>query len=153
MDFFRVAGVAHIHFEKESVELRFGQPVDAFLFDRILGGQHHEWKWQRNRGAVNGDLILLHRLQQGGLSLGRSAIDFVREQDLAEDRPAPQHEVVALAIEDRDARDVGRKQIGRELDALVLAPENVRKRFRERRLGDAGDALEQHVSVGQQSNQ
>jgi limonene-1,2-epoxide hydrolase len=36
--------------------------------------------------AADGDLVLLHRLEQGGLGLGRRAVDLVGEDDVREDR-------------------------------------------------------------------
>ena len=72
--------------EQEAVELRLGERIDALLLDRILGRDHHEMVGQAVGVAVDGDGALLHRLQQGGLGLGRGAVDLVGEQQFAEDR-------------------------------------------------------------------
>ena len=66
---------------------------------------------------------LLHRLQQGGLGLGRRAVDLVGQQQLAEDRPAGQGEAAGLEVEQVGADDVAGHQVGRELDAAEIEPE------------------------------
>ena len=42
---------------------------------------------QRVGGLSDAYLPLLHRLQQRGLSLGRSSVDFVGQQNVREHRP------------------------------------------------------------------
>ena len=51
------------------------------------------------------------------------------------------------------ADDVGRQQVGRELDALELRRRGVGERLDQQRLGQARHALEQHVPVGEQADQ
>jgi len=97
--------------------------------------------------AVDGDLALLHGLEQGGLRLGRGAIDFIREEECGEDRALDEGELVALEVEDVCAGDVRGHQVGRELDAVVLAPEDARERADEERLGHARHALHQRVLI------
>ena len=48
------------------------------------------------------------------------------------------------------AGDVGRHQVGRELDAAELEPERQAERPHQQRLGGAGHAFEQHVAARQQ---
>ena len=148
-----MAGIAHRHPQQEAVELRLRQPIDAFLLDRVLRRQHQERLRQRQRRPLDRDLEFLHRFQQGGLRLGRGAVDLVGEQHLAEDRSLAQDELVGLAVEDVGAGDVARQQVRRELDALVLAAEDAGERLGERRLGDAGDAFDQDVPGGEQGDE
>ena len=70
------------------------------------------------RHAVDGDLLLLHRLEQRGLRLRRGPVDLVGEHDLGNDRPGAELEVAGLLVVDRDAGDIARQQIRGELDAL-----------------------------------
>src|SRR3546814_5071992 len=42
-------GVVDQHLEQEAVELRLGERIRAFLFDRVLRGQRHERRRQRER--------------------------------------------------------------------------------------------------------
>ena len=78
---------------QEPVPLRFGQRVGALHLDGILGGQHQERPGQPIAGAVDGDLPLLHALQQGGLRLGRGPVDLVGDHDVGEDRARPEFEL------------------------------------------------------------
>ena len=63
--------------------------------------QDDEGLGQRVRHAVDGDLLLFHRLEQGGLGLGRGAVDLVGQDDLGHDRARPELELVGLLVEDR----------------------------------------------------
>ena len=63
LGFFFQAGVAETEADEEAVELGLGQAVDAFLLDRVLGRQDHEWLGQRQSRALDGDLVLLHRFE------------------------------------------------------------------------------------------
>ena len=107
----------------EAIELRLRQRVGALLLDRVLRGQHEERLRQRHDAAGHGDVMLLHRLEQGGLRLGRRAVDFVGENDVGEDRPLDELELApALGgfLQNVGAGDVGRHQVGRELDAAEV---------------------------------
>src|ERR687887_413966 len=57
--------------EQEAIELRLGQRIGALLLDGILGGDDHERRAEHMAAAVDGDRLLLHGLEQGGLGLGR----------------------------------------------------------------------------------
>src|SRR4030095_6977252 len=78
----------HIDLEHESIELRSRQWIGAFLFQRVLCREYEKWLLQMIGGAGRGDAAFLHRLEQRGLRLRRCPVDFVRQQDLSEDRPA-----------------------------------------------------------------
>jgi hypothetical protein len=54
---------------------------------------------------------------------------------------------VRVLLHDVRADDVGRHQVGRELDARELQVQHVGERVHEARLADARDALEQHVAT------
>ncbi len=144
-DLFRLARIGERVLEQEAVELRLGQRISALLLDRILGRDHHEALAERMGLAVQRDMALLHRLQQRGLRLGRGAVDLVRQQQLAEDRPAADHEAGRLEIELVGADNVARQEIGRELDAPELQPQARREALRQQRLGCAGWTFEQHM--------
>ena len=105
------------------------------------------------RVAVDGDLVLLHRLQQRGLGLGACPVDLVREQDLREHRPGPELELAYLLVEGADTGDVRGQQVWRELDAAERAVEGARERLGEHGLAHAGHVLDQEVAFTQQSDQ
>ena len=57
-----------------------------------------------------------------------------------------------LVVDDR-ADEVGREQVGRELDARELGVDRVAERAHRERLGEAGDALEQDVPAREQADE
>ena len=72
--------------EHEAVELGLGQRIGPLLLDRVLRGQDEEGVGQAVPLAADGDLALLHRLEEGRLGLGRGAVDLVGQDDVGEDR-------------------------------------------------------------------
>ena len=56
--------------EQEPVELSLRQGVSALILDRVGRGKDVERRLQDERLALDGDLALLHRFQEGGLCLG-----------------------------------------------------------------------------------
>ena len=115
-------GVAHVHQEHEAVELRLGQRVGALLLDGVLGGEDQERQVQRVGLAAGGDPVLLHRLEQRRLRLGRRAVHLVGEDDVGEQRPPDEAELAVpggpVLLEDVGAGDVRGHQVRGELDAV-----------------------------------
>ena len=70
--------------------------------------------------AIHGDAILLHDFQERGVRLGRSAVDFIGQQELREDRAGAKAELLRLHVQDWRAGDVRRHQVGRELNPAEL---------------------------------
>src|SRR6266851_3534676 len=105
------------------------------------------------RLAVDGDLPLLHRLEQRGLCLGARAVDLVSKQDLGKHRPGPELEIVELLVEGAHAGHVRRKQVRGELDAPERAVERTGERFGEHRLADPGHVFDQEVTFAEQGDQ
>ncbi len=60
---------------------------------------------------------------------------------------------VSLSSSTSEPENVGRHQVGRALDALVLEPQHDAERFDEPRLGKAGNADEQRVTAGQERDE
>ncbi len=114
-------GVADLQLEEEAVELGLGQRVGAFLLDGVLRRHHEEGRFERVRCAIDGDAALLHGFEEGGLRLGRGAVDLVGEEDLREDRPVLELELAPVRRLDDDggAGDIRGHQVGRELDAVA----------------------------------
>ena len=113
--------------EEEAIELGFGQRVSAFEFDGVLRGEHEERLGQTVARAAHGAGMLLHGFEQCGLRLGRRAIDLIGEQDVGEDGALDEGPGAAAAggifFDDVGAGDVGRHQVGRELDAFEIEAE------------------------------
>ena len=150
-------GIGDEHFEHEPVELRFGQRVRAFLLDRVLRGEHEERVGHLMPDAADRDLPLLHRFEQRGLRFRRRAVDFVGQNDVREDRPGEKPELAlaggAVLFDDVGARDVGRHQVGRELNAAEREVQRAGQRAHQQRLGQAGHAFQQAVAAGEQGDQ
>ena len=116
--FRRRRGVSQVNPHQKPVELRLGQGKSADLVLRVLRGDHEEGFGQRHGLAVQGHLPLLHGFEQRALRFGRCAVDFIRQHQLREDRATLKAELAGVAIEDRDAEDIGRQKIAGELHAL-----------------------------------
>ena len=121
--FLVAVGVLDLDKKHEAIQLRLRQRVGALLLDGVLRGKHKEWFRQRHDAAGHGNVMLLHGLKQGGLRLGRGAVDFVGQNDVGEDRPLDELELApALGglLQNVGAGDVGRHQVGCELDAAEV---------------------------------
>ena len=100
---------------------------------------------------------LLHGFEQRRLRLGRRAVDFVGQQDVRKNRA--RHEGPGAAagggvlFDDVGAGDVGRHQVGRELDALEDQAERLRQRAHQQRLGRSRQAGDQAVAAHEQGDQ
>ena len=146
-------GVAQAHAHQETVELRFRQPEGAELLMRILRRHYEKWLRERMRHAVDADLPLFHRLEQGALRLGAGAVDLVGQQQLREHRSGPELELLGDPIEHRDADDVGRQQVAGELEPPPIKPQHPCECVRERGFAYPGHVLEQQVSARQQAGE
>ena len=150
---FRQVGDHHV--EHEAVKLRFGQWVSAFHFNRVLRREHEERFRQGMAHAGGGDLVLLHRFEQRGLRLGRSAVDFVGQNHVGEDRAGHKGHAPSLAgfLENFRACDVRRHEVGRELDALEPEMKDLRDGFHQECLGEAGRAGDETMPAGEQRDE
>ena len=88
-------GIDDVDLEEEAVELRLGEGIGALLLERVLGGEHMERRRQVVAHAGDGDVMLLHRLQQRRLGARAGAVDLVGHQELGEDRAGHEAEGAA----------------------------------------------------------
>ena len=155
--FLAVARIVDVDHEQEAVELGLGQRIGAFLLDGVLRGQHEERILHRMVDAADGGLAFLHRFEQGGLRLGRRAVDFVGQHDVGEDRPGQELEGPLpgdrIVLNDFRAGDVGRHEVGRELDALERQVERLGQRAHHQGLGQARNADEQGMAAAEDRHQ
>ncbi len=98
-------------------------------------------------------LVLLHDLQQRRLDLRGRAVDLVREQEVAEHRAELGVEAARVGAVDARADEIGRHEVRRELESLEGPAEHVGDGLDRERLGQAGDAFEQHVAAGEQRDE
>ena len=67
------------------------------------------------------------------------------------DEPDLAPAAAAILLDHLGADDVGRHQVGRELDAVELEVDRLRERLDQQRLGEAGHAAQQHVAAGEEA--
>ena len=123
------------------------------MLHRVLGSQHDEGLGQRVGDAVDGQLPLLHGLQQAGLGLGAGAVDLVRQDDLGHQAPEAHLPLPRLGVEGRIARHVGGQQVGGELYAGEGAVEGPGQGRDQGGLPQAGHVLDEHMPPADQSKQ
>ena len=145
--------VADADAHDEAVELRFRQRVGAFELHWILRRDHDKRRVERKALALDGYLALLHRFEQRRLRLRSGAIDLVAEQQIGEQRPAPELELRLALVVDVAAGDLARQQVGGELDAAVRDVQHLGEGVGYQRLGESGVVLDQDVAVGEDAHQ
>lgn len=123
------------------------------MLDRVLRRHHQERVGQRESLTADRHLTLGHDLQQRRLHLGGRTVDLVGEQEVDHDRAELGVELFLALPVDAGTDDVGGHQVGSELDTRERAANDLRKRLDGQRLGDAGHTFEQHVALGQQTDQ
>ena len=152
-----MTGVIHVDEKHEAVQLRLRQRVGPFLLNGVLGGQHKERRGQREETPRHRHPMLLHRLQQRRLRLGRRAVDFIGQNDVGKKRPFDEHEGAAARLigflQNIRAGDVRGHQIRRELDAVEAQRHGLGQGIDDGGLGQAGHAHQQPVAAGQDANQ
>src|SRR5437764_6695221 len=152
-DLFLEGGVIDEHLQHEAVELGFGERVGSVGLDRVLGREDDEWfrKWM---GVLaNRHLTFLHRLQQCRLHLGGGAVDLVGQQQVAEHRAELGREVAPAGVVNAGADQIGRDEVGGELDPARRATDHLGEGLDGDGLGEPGHAFEQDVAAGQQGDQ
>ena len=70
-----------------------------------------------------------------------------------EDRPLLEHKTAGFRAIDLGAGNVGREQVGGELDAVKLGFDAFGQLLDRFGLGEPGGALNQHVTISEQGNQ
>ena len=149
-------GIIDVDLQQEPVELGLGQRIGAFLLQRVLGRQHMKRPRQRMILAGDRDPAFLHRLQQRRLGARARPVDLVRHQQLAEHRPRDKAERAPSALaflEHFGAQNIGRHQVGRALNALVVQPEDGAQSLDQPGLGQAGHPDQQCMAAAQQGDQ
>ncbi len=141
-----VFGITHDRLEQEAVELGLRQRIRPFVLDGVLGRQDEERVRKHARLALEGDLLLLHRLEQGGLRFRWRAVDLIGEDDVREDRTLLDAELARGYLVHGRTDDVARHEIGCELDPLEGAPDEMGDGAREERLRGTGHSLDEEVT-------
>ena len=86
------------------------------------------------------------------MHLGRGAVDFVGQHQVGKNGAAPGGESAGLRIIHLRADQVGREQVRGELEAGELDVEGRSQGLDGEGLGQARDAFQQHVAIGQEAD-
>ena len=132
---------------------RLRQRIHALRLDRVLRREHQERRRHRVRDPADQHLTLPHDLEQSGLHLCGSPIDLIREGRSSRTLARAPHRTSPSTGGRRVRHDVGRDEVGRELDAGERATERLRQRGNRQRLAEAGHTLEQAVAAGEQADE
>ena len=142
-------GVAQAQPDHEPVQLGGGEAEGTLGLHRVLGSQHGEGGGEGAALPVQGDLPLLHGLQQGGLGAGNGAVELVGQQQVGEHRPVHPAEGAALAVEDVHAHHVGGEQVRGELDPPELAAQGQGQGLDQGGLAHPRQVVQQDMPLGQ----
>jgi hypothetical protein len=153
--FFAQSRIFHVNLEKKPVELRLGERIRPFLFDRISRREHLKRIGQRVRMRSHRHTPLLHRLEERRLRLRRRSVDLVGQNQMVKNRPgkkthAPPAHVV---LEDVGAGDVGWKEVRRELHPAERQSERLGKGCDEQRLRKARHPDEECMPASQKRHE
>ena len=94
-----------------------------------------------------------HGFKESRLGTGRRPVDFVGQQKIREHRTSSTSKLSTLLLEHRVPGDVGRHEIGRELDAAESQIQALGEGADEEGLGQTRHAFQQAVSTSEESHQ
>ena len=94
-----------------------------------------------------------HHLEQRRLHLRRRAVDLVGEDEVREHRTQLDVEGLTRRPVDARADEVGRHQVGGELQAYEGPADRVREGLDRERLGETRNALDEAVTLGEQAHE
>ena len=126
--------VADENFEKEAIELGFGQRVSAFLVNGVLRRHDEEGLDEFPYFTARRDAMLLHGFEEGGLRFGRGTVDFVGKDEVSEDGAVLELKFAASAPcfhDDVGAENIGGHEVGSELNAVEREIEHFAQRAHE----------------------
>ena len=149
---FLLGGIADDDLHEETVDLSLGEGIGAFLLDGVLCGHNEEGTVEGERVVADGDLALLHGLEQCGLHLCRGAVDFIGQDEVGEDGTLLDLELLVAGGVDHGADDVGGEKVGGELYAGVFCVDKLGKSLDCQGFGQTRNAFEENVAVAEQGN-
>ena len=80
-------------------------------------------------------------------------VDFVGQQQVGKNRPQHGAEFTGFLVVHARAHQIGRQQVGRELDSFEAAAHGLRQRVHREGFGQSGDALDEQVALRQDGHQ
>lgn len=143
----------HVQGKEKAIQLGIGQRECACRGEVVFGSNNKKRTIKFPGFPVDGNLALAHGFQQCTLSPGAGAVNFVGEDELAKNRTFVKYKILSLLIIDAVSDNIGREKIGSELDSREKAIYGGGKYFAEGGFAQTGCALNQHMSIGQDSDQ
>ncbi len=147
------SGVVEDDLEQEAVHLRFREGVGAFLFHRVLGGEHQKRLGEWEGFRTNGHLSLLHRFEQRALDFGRCPVDFIGQDKVGENGAFAHGEGLFFLIVDHGAYHIRRQEVRGELNAAEIHIHRLAEGLDGQRLGQSRHAFEEDMSIGKQADE
>ena len=139
--------ISDVYLQHEPVHLGFRKRVCPFLLNGIL--RRHDKKRLVKLECIlaDGHLPLLHRLKERALHFRRGPVYLIGQDYIREDRAFLGSEIPVFGVVDKSPYKVGRQKIRRELQPLELGVDRLRQRLYRHRLGESGNAFNQHMPV------
>ena len=106
--FNRPLGIANLDTQHEAIELILGNRVRPLVLERILRRQYEERRPQLVGLTFNRDLPFAHGFEEGTLGPRRCTVDFVREQNIGEDRSRPELKLTPVRQVHAGAQNIAR---------------------------------------------
>ena len=146
-------GIVDDHLQHETVHLGLGQRIGSLLLDGVLGGHHEERTGKGKCVAANRHLMFLHSLEQSTLHLGRGTVDFIGQHEVGKHRTVLHLEVFVLLRVDHRTDNVGRQQIGSELNSAEIGIDELCQRLDGQRLCQSGHTFQKDVTVAEERDE
>ena len=105
-DLLKEGHVAHGQPHKKPVHLSFGQGKGAVGLYGILSGHDHKRLCHGKRGAIHGDLVLLHALQKRRLRPGGGAVDFIGQDHAGKQGAGTERKFTGFLVVEMDAGEI-----------------------------------------------
>ena len=107
----------------------------------VLGRQHMKGSRQLISDVVDGDGGIGHGLKQGRLRLRARAVDLIGKHNVGKQRSFFEAQRSFARVKNRNADEVRRQQISRELYARKSNPEHASQGPRQRGFAHAGNVF------------
>jgi hypothetical protein len=144
---------AHGNGEEKAIELGLGEGEGSGGGGVVLGGHDEKGIGQVLRFAIDGDLPLIHGLEEGGLRARRGPIDLIGEKEIGKHWAGYEVEAAVALMIEIVAEDVGREEVGSELEALETSSHRGGESVGQRSFSNARRPSEEGMPTGQEGSE
>src|SRR5579862_3039946 len=146
-------GITHLDAHQEAIELRFGQRIGAVMLNGVLRGNDEKRMRKLQSLAVHRHLRFVHSFEERRLRARSSAVDFIGEHDVGENRAGTKLELARFRIVNAYAENVARQQVRSELDALECTVKRFRESLGQSGLANTRNVFNQQMAARKESDQ